>query len=748
MGAEAGAAAATDSSRAEAEPHASLSRGDVWGGIAGGLVALPSAIAYGVVVFSAVSPALASNGALAGLIGAAILGVLAPLVSRNGGFVTAPCAPAAAVLSGVAIDLISNRNLEPTHAVAVLGLIGLFAGVLQAVYGFAGFGTVIKYLPYQVVTGYTSGVAIIIAVAQLPKLLGVRSPGFFQALVSTAAWQWPAIAVGLVTIVAMVVAPRLTKSVPSPIVALACGIATYFAIAIARPTLLDLEGNTLIVGTLRSQTSLVGAVVQRLGSIHAFSVADASLVIAPALTLSLLLSIDTLKTGVVLDALLRHRHDSNRELIGQGVANALSFVGGGMPGAAASGPSLVNVSSGARSYWSGVIAGVLALAAYTASGSVLAWLPISALAGILLVIAWRMFDFKIFRLALLPGTRLDFVIIATVIVVAEAVGLIQAALAGVALSIVVFIRNQMRGTVIARKADLTEVHSKRRRSHDESAILEQFGGEALLVQLKDDLFFGTTDRMFTELELDLATRRYILFDLRRVQSLDYTAVHLLRQMQQRLRESGGELLFSGLPSGVANRQDIGGYITQLGLLSETHAGFFEIRDNALEWLEEQILARHGWTGDETATALGLDELQMLRSLGRDALGELRREFEERSYAAGETIFRAGESSDAMYIVRRGRVHALLPLPGGKRHHVATFGRGEFFGEIAFLDRESRSADAVAATPTDLFLLSRSRFDQLAERNAALASNLFGALAAALAQRLRVTDAELQVLEER
>ena len=117
-------------------------------------------------------------------------------------------------------------------------------------------------------------------------------------------------------------------------------------------------------------------------------------------------------------------------------------------------------------------------------------------------------------------------------------------------------------------------------------------------------------------------------------------------------------------------------------------------------------------------------------------------------AAGERVFSRGESNDKVFLVRRGRVDILLPLPGGKRHHLATFCRGDFFGELAFLDRGIRSADAEAKTDVDLYMLSRERFDEIARRDAVLAARVFSRIAKVVAFRLRNADAELASLENR
>ncbi|MFM7275684.1 MAG: SulP family inorganic anion transporter, partial [Gammaproteobacteria bacterium] len=175
--------------------------GDLWGGLAAMLVALPSSIAFGVLVFSAIGPEQAGAGAMAGILGAIALGIVAPLVGRNGGFITAPCAPAAAVLSGLAATLVAKHDIEPARVVALLGLTTLIAALCQFGFGLLRVGRLIKFIPYQVVSGYLSGVALIIAVGQLPKLLGLpKGTPLLEGLLHPAGWTGTGITVGLVTI--------------------------------------------------------------------------------------------------------------------------------------------------------------------------------------------------------------------------------------------------------------------------------------------------------------------------------------------------------------------------------------------------------------------------------------------------------------------------------------------------------------------------------------------------------------------
>ena len=721
---------------------------ELWGGLAAMLVAMPSSIAFGVLVYTAIGPAQAGAGALAGIVGAAVIGVVAPLVGRNGGFISAPCAPAAAVLSAMAAGLASEGQASANRIVMLLALTAFVSALLQILYGVVRAGRLIKFIPYQVVSGYLSGVALLIALGQLPKLLGLpKAVPLGRGLLAPELWNWTGICVGLITIAAMLAAPRLTQRIPAAIIGLLAGVAAYFVLALIDPELLRLQGNPLVIGPIPAAGSLLQGIGTQATAFLQVRPTDVAIVFGSALTLSVLLSIDTLKTGVVLDALTRRRHDSNRELIAQGAANLASFAAGGMPGAGTMGATLVNVTSGGRTPGSGVAEGALVVVAFALLGNLIAWVPIGALAGLLLVVAWRMFDRGMLRLALRRSTRVDFAVIAIVVAVAQ-IGLIAASVVGVCLAILLFIRDQIRGSVIVGIVYLDATHSKRKRLVAERELLAQHGGLAAVVPLQGNLFFGTTDQLFSELEGDLGRLRFLLIDLRRVHSMDFTAGHLLGQMKERLRERGGELLFSGMPSNLPMRQDIENYMGELGLVSGSGIRIFDTREGAIEWMEDRILESAGWEPESEESLLDLGEIELFRDLDAATIAELSTAMQDISLSAGGRICSQGDTGDEMFFVRRGRVRVLLPLEGGKRHHLITLCQGDYFGEMAFLDRETRSADVEAATPSDLFVLSRERFDTLTRKNPALGGRVFEQLAYAVSKRLRAADTELRALEAR
>jgi len=720
--------------------------GDLWGGLAAMLVALPSAIAFGVTIFSPLGGTYAAQGAIAGILGVTALGLVAGAFGGTNRLITAPCAPAAAVLSALAIQW-SQNGITAESAVLLLSLMGLICGLIQVGFGAVGLGRLIKYVPYPVVSGYLSGVGLIIIISQVPKFLGLpKQVAFWEGLASPSLWQWQGVAVGAVTVAVMVTAPMLTKAVPAAILGLASGVIAYFGLALADPALLTLPGNALVVGPLGgSGVSFGDAIAGRWKAIGDLDVAELGRLLVPAATLAVLLSIDTLKTCVVLDALTRSRHNSNRELVGQGLGNLASAFIGGVPGAGQMGATLVNMSSGAQTRLSGLIEGVLALIAFLILGTFIAWVPIPALAGILIVIGFRMFDRASLHLLKSRATILDFAVIVTVVVVALTVSLIAASGAGIALAIVLFIREQIRGSIVRSKAYGNQMFSKRVRLPDEMAILEKRGDHTAIFELQGSLFFGTTDQLYTTVEPELKTRTYIILDMRRVQSVDLTAVHMLEQIEGMLAERGAFLIFSHLPENVPSGQDMRQYFDQVGLVkSESHIQTFSELDEALEWVEERLIEEEHLER-MLEQPLELREIDVFLGRKESTLAALESCMDKRSYKAGEKIFAQGDAGDEMFLIRRGAVRIVLSLSEKQGHHLATFGRGDFFGEMAFLDPAPRSADALAFTDTDLFVLSRKRFDTLAEEHKKLAIGLVLSVARVLSIRLRYANAELRAL---
>ena len=723
--------------------------GDVWGGFAAMLVALPASIAFGVTIYAAISPAHAALGALAGIIGATVIGLLASIFGGTDRLISAPCAPAAAVLSAFAIGMVQD-GVAASQIVLMLLMLGILAGVFQVLFGFVGIGRLIKYIPYPVVSGYLTGVGLIIIGSQLSKLVGAPlGTPWYQSVISPWLWDMRALAVGGATITGILLGPSLTRRLPATIIGVAAGVATYFGLSSQDAGLLELNNNPLIIGPLGvSGEGYFASISGRWHEIGDLRLSQVAALMGSALTLAVLLSIDTLKTCVVLDQMTRSRHQPNRELVAQGIANIASSSVGGMPGAGTMGATLINLSSGATTRASGLVEGVLSLVVALLLSNFIAWIPVAALAAGLIVVGIRMIDKEPLRFIQSPATVFDFGVVVIVVLVALTIGLIAASAVGVILSIVLFLREQIGGSVVRHKFYVNQMSSNWYRPESETRILEQKGDQAVIFELQGSLFFGTTQQLYGMLEAEIKTRNFIILDMKRVQSVDVTAAHLLTMVRDSMAEKGSILLLSNVRENLPNGRNLREFLEQTGVTEkqETVRVFQEL-DGAIEWVEDRILGEVERVVPEAETAMNLAEMELFKNRKDETLADLEARLTTRVCAAGEAVYSRGEVGDALYMIRRGAVKIFAPLGAGRTRHIATFGRGDFFGGMAFLDGRPRGNDAIAAVETEVYVLSLEQFTALGEDHKRLAFTLVMAIARTLALRLRHADTEIAMLHE-
>ncbi|HMX16630.1 MAG TPA: SulP family inorganic anion transporter [Rhodocyclaceae bacterium] len=719
--------------------------GDIWGGLAAMLVALPAAIAFGVAIFAPLGGGLGAQGALAGILGATVLGLVAPSFGGAPRLVTAPSAPAAAVLSALAAGFV-QQGTAPGTVVLLLGLIGLLAGMIQVALGLAGIGRLIRYIPYPVVSGYLTGVGLIIIGSQLPRFLGVpHELSVIPALLSPSAWRWQSLLVGCVVIAAMVLLPRIIRTVPAAILALAAGVLAYLALGIADPSLLRVDGNPFLIGTLADGNSPIADVVGRhWRSMSVPHAGDLAQVLAPALTLAVLLSIDTLKTCLVLDAMSDGHHDPNRELVGQGLGNLATSLVGGVPGSGTMGASLVNVASGGATRLSGFMAGAFALAAFLLLTSAIAWVPLAALAGILIVVGARMIDRHSLTFFFARATRLDFIVIVAVVLSAIFVNLIVAAGVGVALAVLLFVREQTHSTVVRTRIEGREVFSKRARTAEKLEAVERSAPDTVIFELQGALFFGTANRLQAALEPETATRKYVVLQMRRVQSLDVTATHVLELIKDRLERRDAFLLFCDIPKGLPSGLKMKRYLKETGVVKPSAKALtFDSLDDALEWIESRELA--GLLPAASSEAMELRDFDIFAGCTDEAMRALEAAIQTRAVRAQKKVYKAGTPTDALYLVRRGTLKLLVPVRKKDSYHLSTCGPGEIIGGMGFMAGGNHLVDLVALTDSELYVLTRERFEELAVEHGDLALAIFGHVAHTLSLRLRIAIGEVQAL---
>jgi SulP family sulfate permease len=722
--------------------------GDLWGGFAAMLVALPSAIAFGVTIFSPLGAEFGAKGALAGMLGVAALGLIAATFGGTQRLISAPCAPAAAVLSALTIQM-TQQGSGVGAVVLTLFLVAFISSLVQISFGLLRIGQLIKFMPFPVVSGYLSGVGLIIVMSQLPKWMALpKGMNWWQGLHAVELWQTPSLIVGAVTAALMLLAPRVTTRVPAVIVGLLGGVAAYWLLALtAWPELGRLHDNAFIIGPLSvGGEGFFESLLDPFKSLNESGMPPWTHILFPAMTLAVLLSIDTLKTCVVLDALTGSRHDSNQELIGQGLGNLASSLIGGAPGAGTMGATLVNKASGGTTYLSGVFQGLWSLLAILLLTSLIAWVPVSALAALLIVIGFKMIDWHALHLLRAKDTMLDFAVILTVVIVANTVSLIAASGVGVALAIVLFLREQIYTSTIRRQSFGDKTFSSRVRGQRERDVLAEKGGHTVIFELQGSLFFGTTDQLYTAIEPELSNAKFVVLDFMRVQSMDMTAGHMIERIRNMLAERHAKLVLTRVPERLPSGRDLRSYVDHIGLLSDSTAKIFDEFDEALEWIEDETLtlAGHAHVSKE---GIPLAKFEIFHGLNEQEIASLERCAQHRQYQEGDLVFSADSTGHELMLISRGEVKVSLPLANGKTIHLTTFSRGQFFGEMSFLDGRPHSADVYATRETELIAIDRKAFATAASGDPVMSISVMRAVALAIADRLRHANAELREMRQ-
>jgi SulP family sulfate permease len=227
--------------------------------------------------------------------------------------------------------------------------------------------------------------------------------------------------------------------------------------------------------------------------------------------------------------------------------------------------------------------------------------------------------------------------------------------------------------------------------------------------------------------------------MRRVQSVDYTAAHMLEQVHSRLKKNNGYLIFASVPLSLPTGQNVRKYLKNLGVIEAEDLKFFDDIDSAVEWIEEQVLRAENAERTRAEKVLELAEIELFSDFSHDALTKIAGCLKEKTYNTGDEIFGvdiADEDSDEMFFIKKGTVKIIVSFtPGG------------FFGDMSFLDKGKRSANAVAADEVILYILSRKEFDKITEQNPEIAGKFFEKMALVISHRLRQNNVELKALQE-
>jgi SulP family sulfate permease len=456
----------------------------------------------------------------------------------------------------------------------------MMAGVLLVALGLARFGAVIRYIPHPVTLGFTAGIAVIIFAGQVADFLGLEvegRPHGFPALVAALARaagtaSAHTVVVAGVTLGVILLFPRLTKRFPSPLIGMLAGTATLLALG----------------------WDDVATIGSRFGEIPsgwpplAFPAYDGPIaaLVGPALTIALLGAIESLLSAVVADGMTGDTHDSNQELIGQGVANAVAPLFGGFAATGAIARTATNVRNGGRSPVAGVVHAVVLLLVLLFLAPYARHVPLASLAAILFVVAWNMSETHAVAALLRGGSRGDRLVLLVTLGLTVFVDLVVAVEVGVVLAALLFLKSMADRTDVRLLAEPEQVVDPH---HDLAWTLPP---EIAVYAVDGPLFFGVSHRFESTVAAAPARVRIVVLRLWRVAYLDGSGIHALRRAVRALRRGGRRVVVSGVRPEVKRAMDRAGLTAEIGE-AKIWPDLEQAVTVARELLVEERLARGG-----------------------------------------------------------------------------------------------------------------------------------------------------------
>ncbi|SAY39117.1 SulP family inorganic anion transporter [Candidatus Synechococcus spongiarum] len=482
-------------------------KGDWWGGLTAAIIALPMALTFGVA---------SGAGPEAGLWGAVLVGLFATLFGGTPTLISEPTGPMTVVMTAVIANLTASN---PENGMAMAFTVVMLAGVFQILLGLLRLGRYITQMPYTVISGFMSGIGFILIVLQLGPALGQRGPpggvmGTLQNLPQLLAGVKPLeLLLAAITIAILWFTPqRIKKFLPPQVLALVFG-------TILSLTLIPSLGSSFGIDEGIRRIGEISAGLPSL-QIPAFGTDQLGLMLADAAVLGALGCIDALLTSVVADSLTRTEHNSNKELLGQGLGNLVSGLFGGIAGAGATMGTVANIQTGARSALSGIIRAVILMVAILALPGFVAPIPMAVLAGIALKVGFDIVDWGFLKRAHRISTK-GALILYVVIGLTVLWDLI------VAVGVGVFLANMLTiDRLSQRQSDVVKSISTAdddlNLPQEEKALLDAGKGRVLLFQLTGDMIFGVAKTIGREHNA-IGQCNAIVFDLGAVSHLGVTA---------------------------------------------------------------------------------------------------------------------------------------------------------------------------------------------------------------------------------
>ncbi|MEP7329305.1 MAG: SulP family inorganic anion transporter [Betaproteobacteria bacterium] len=582
--------------------------------------------------------------------------------------------------------------------------------IVQILFGLLRLGNIARFVPYPVVAGLMTGLAITLMYYELPEVLGMHhGSGGGEEHHGINPWT---LLVAMVTIVVIVGVGRRWPGLPSKLIGIAAGTLVAVGIGLVAPGV-DFGPHIPFLGMLPAPDKLLP-----LFSHDGFDLVFRfryELVVA-ALTIAVVGSLDSLLSAVgEADGPLDTAHHPNRLLVALGCGNFMSSLFGGVPVAYSSHHALAAHAGGQRRILSSLATTATLVLLLLYGAPLLKLIPIAVLSGVMVVLAFGLIDrWAGSTLARVRRGQYDSELIVNIVLVVLvagvtiAFGLIAAVVTGLILSMGLFLAVMNRSLIRSVTTGVTR-GSRRVYPPDQASFLRVEGHQIKVIELDGAIFFGTADRLALEVTRAAQNSRYVILDLRRVNMVDASGALMLHRLSSRLRDKGIALLLAHLTA----TSKLGRAVKGAGVYTERHhADWFDDADRALEWVESELLCRSHVSDGNRELAIG--EFALLEGLTREELEFIKPYLDRQLFPTRSALYHEGQTGDRLYLLARGAVSIVDedPEARGKYRRVVTLAPGVIFGESAMIEGGTRSVTAIAENEVVTYSLSRKNLDAI------------------------------------
>ncbi len=702
---------------------------EFFGGLSGAIAVLPQTLGLSVLLFTSLGMD-ASDGAMAGLMGAVILLLTSGFAGATVGMISAPNGPVTILLSGLVVKL--APEYPPNDILIILSMVLLFTGIFQILFGLLKGGEIVKLIPYPVVASMITAIGVLMIKSQVYQIIpSTEIDGWYKFIPLITASS---------TVGAIFLFKKYFPKMPAILMGLLSGIVIY--------SLLTLPVQHLnaqwVIGPLPAIK--LGTIIHRFDGVALLSL-PWEMIIISSLALAVLVMIDCLLTALVADTQTSMRHNAGKELVAQGVGQMLIGLVGGVGGGGTKGSTLANTMAGGRR-WSPVFAALIILLMTLFGRGVGSLLPLSALSGVIIFIGLKMLNLNIMLWFKDKHTRVDAFNAVMVVLATLFFDVTKAVALGMAFAVITFIRRGIKRSLIRRQTNLIEYSSPRKRSKRHRLILAEHGEKALLIELQGDLYFARTDQLYRTIVEHLKGKLIIILHFRRVLSIDMSGMVILMQLVEIARKNGTEIVFTHLHKHLGFGRKMKRAFSAIESNKKSIGKIFHSSARALEYAEDLVLKTEYKDKEyRVSSPVDFENNDLFRGLGKAEIALLKKISFKSEYKSKETILAEGDKSSSLYLVTSGFVEQRIYNGHTSYKVLVKYSPGTYFGKLTFFKTGPVTTRFIALGDTTVYKIKRSDIEaESAKMDNRLVANFLFSIGRALSKESTKHISEIRRLE--